>query len=88
MLTNRFGESRRQLVLAALQALLSRAEYIPVVHRVRPMSPDPDDDFVIECAYNAGATIVTENMRELEVARTALGLAVLSATAFVARLQE
>jgi len=65
VLGSRFSVTRRDTVLAALQALLSRAEYFPIISRVRPMSPDPDDDFVIECAYNASALLVTHNTRDL-----------------------
>ena len=66
VLANKFSALRRESVLAALQARLTRAEYVPIISRVRPMSPDPDDDFVIECAYNAGALLVTHNTREFE----------------------
>ena len=88
VLASRFSATRRPTVLAALTALLGRAEYIPVLSRVRPLSHDPDDDFVIECAFNADALLVTQNLRDLKVAQTVLGIPVLNATAFLTRLSE
>lgn len=87
-LANKFSARRRDTVLAALQALLTRAAYVPIISRVRPMSPDPDDDFVIECAYNAGALLVTHNTRDLKIAETALGIPVLGASVLLDRLTE
>ena len=69
VLLRRFPEPRHQAVLAALQALLTRAEYTPIASRVRPLSPDPDDDFVIECAYNSASNIVTRNERDFRVVK-------------------
>ena len=37
----------------------------------RPMSPDPGDEHVIDCAMNAGATVVTWNVRDFKAARDA-----------------
>ena len=88
VLTNRSGESRRTTVLLALQALLDRAEWIPILQRLRPLSIDPDDDFVIECAHSAGASIVTRNLRDLETAQITLGIAVLTPEDFLARLEN
>ncbi len=74
--------------MGALVALLNRAEYTPVAQLVRPLSRDPDDDFVIECAFNARATIVTRNIRDLEIAQDVLGLIVVTPEAFLARLER
>lgn len=87
VLTDRFGDRRRASVLLALQALLDRVEWIPILHRTRPHSVDPDDDFVIECAHAAGAAIVTRNLGDLKVAQT-LGVAVLTPEEFLARLEN
>ena len=83
VLLRKFTEAKHELVLAALQALLSRAEYVPILSRVRPLSPDPDDDFVIECAFNASASVVTRNLRDFRVAETALGMVILNPDAFL-----
>ncbi|MFH1464700.1 MAG: putative toxin-antitoxin system toxin component, PIN family [Pseudomonadota bacterium] len=87
ILTNRFGEAKRPTVLKALQALLDRVEWVPVHHRIRPFSPDPDDDFIVECAFSAEAPIVTRNLRDLNLAEQALGIPVLTPEDFLLRLE-
>jgi len=86
VLTNKLGELKRRKALAALQALLNRAEFVPIAYTVRPMSPDPDDDFVIDCAFNAGAAIVTHNVRHFRGLEQALRIPVLTPQAFIASL--
>ena len=83
VLSNKLARSKRKTALEALPALLSRAEYVPVYIRVRPMSPDPDDDFVIECAVNARAVIVTRNVKDLRIARASLGIPVYEPQVFL-----
>ncbi len=85
-LKNKLGDKKRRLAVGALPALLNRAEFTAVAFRVRPMSPDPDDDFVIECAFNANASIVTKNLRDLRVAESMLRIPVLEPTDFLAHL--
>ena len=87
-LTNKLGASKRRFAVGALSALLNRVEFIPIVYRVRPMSPDPDDDFVIECAFNANASIVARNVKDLRIAESALGVDVLKPSEFLVRLEE
>ena len=87
-LTNKLGTRKRRLAVGALSALLNRVEFIPIVYRVRPMSPDPDDDFVIECAFNANASIVTRNVKDFRIAQSALEIAVLKPSEFLVRLEE
>lgn len=86
VLGNKLGPGKRRLAMPALQALLARAEFVPILYSVRPMSPDPDDDFVIDCAFNAGAQIVTHNLKDFRGAEEALGIGVVSPTEFIARL--
>jgi putative PIN family toxin of toxin-antitoxin system len=88
VLLRKFGGRQHETVLAALQALLRRAEYVPILSRVRPLSPDPDDDFVIECAFNSASSIVTRNERDFRVARSALGILVLDPEAFLKLLED
>ena len=77
---------RREQVLLALQALLDRSEFVPIYFLTRPLSPDADDDFLIECAFNASASLVTSNRRDLIAARDVLGIDVLSPEAFLLTL--
>ena len=78
VLGRKLGGAKRAKALPALQALLSRAEFVAVLTRVRPLSPDPDDDRVIECAYNGHASIVTRNLKDLRIAQEVLGVPVLA----------
>lgn len=86
VLLRRFPPARHPAVEAALQALLVRAEYVPVVVTLRPASPDPDDDFVLECAFNAHATLVSGNAKELEAPCAALRIDYCSPRDFLPRL--
>ncbi len=54
--------------------------------RWRPVSSDPDDDMVIECAVNGKADlIVTFNIRDLRVAQEQFGIRVLTPREFLRR---
>ncbi len=87
VLTNKLRPDRSARALLALQALLSRTEFVPIYYLTRPLSRDPDDDFVIECAFNAGADIVTRNARDLAVAEKSLNIAVLTPEQFLRSLE-
>lgn len=65
ILLRRFPLHRHGDVQAALQALLDRSEYVPIYFRVRPASPDSDDDFLLECAFNGDASLVSRNDKDL-----------------------
>ncbi|HVZ99657.1 MAG TPA: putative toxin-antitoxin system toxin component, PIN family [Caulobacterales bacterium] len=67
-------------VLEVIDALGAVMVPVPVRWRLRPQSSDPDDDFVIEAAFNARADVlVTANRRDLEAACAVLGIRTLSA---------
>jgi putative PIN family toxin of toxin-antitoxin system len=87
VLVGKLEPEKRRVAMGAMVALLNRAEYTPVTALVRPLSRDPDDDFVIECAFNGKATIVTRNIRDLAIAQEALGLDVLTPEEFLSRLE-
>ena len=62
-------------VMVVIDALATVMEPVPIRWRLRPTSPDPNDDFVLEAAWNAGATIlVTEHQRDLEAASATFGV--------------
>ena len=52
----------------------------------RPVSPDPGDEHVIDCAMNAGATVITSNVRDFERAKDALGLHVMTPAEAIVQL--
>jgi predicted nucleic acid-binding protein len=87
VLTNKLGAARNRQALGALQALLDRAEFVPIHFQTRPLSPDADDDFVIECAFNASAPIVTRNLRDLRIAEEVLQIPVLTPERFLKMLE-
>jgi len=73
VLTRDQSQKRQEKTRRALQALLDRAEFVPIVFSYSPQSPDPDDDHVIDCAVNASAPIVTSNIRDFRGASERLG---------------
>ena len=84
------GKTRTQQEWArkAMQALLDRAEFVPITFSYRPQSPDRDDDFVIDCAVNASAAIVTSNVRDFRGAAERLGFDLMTPAALVSVLGE
>lgn len=71
---------------AFLDELAAKSYRTPVNVRWRPVSPDPDDDMVIECAVNGGAeVIVTFNIRDLRPASDLFGIIVLTPREFLSR---
>ncbi len=88
VLTNKLGPAKSKHGTGALQALLNRAEWIPIYRRVRPVSGDPDDDFVLECAFNGSALVVTRNLKDLKVGEEVLGLQVWSPEQFIDELRR
>jgi putative PIN family toxin of toxin-antitoxin system len=78
VLSRKLSETRWQRLKPVLGTLLSQAQFVMVHYSWRPISPDPGDDHVIDCAMNAGAMVITSNVRDFEMAREALGLRVLT----------
>jgi hypothetical protein len=69
-----------------LGALLVQVEFVPIYYSWRPSSPDPGDEHVIDCAMNAGATVISANVRDFELAKRALGLRVMTPVEFLSQL--
>ncbi len=62
-------------VVEVIDALALVMQAVPIRWSTRPLSPDPDDDFVIEAAFNAAADIlVTSNRRDLDAVAASLGI--------------
>jgi hypothetical protein len=66
-----------------LEELLNIADYTSIYFSWRPTSPDPGDDLAIDCAMNAGAIVVTSNIKDFRSARESLGLRVMTPVEFV-----
>lgn len=86
VLLRRFPPARHSAVQGALQALLNRAEYVPIHFQLRPTSPDPGDDFVVECAFNARTLLVTKNTRDFVRPAANLKIDLHTSTTFLALL--
>jgi predicted nucleic acid-binding protein len=66
-----------------LVKLLSIAQYTSIYFSWRPTSPDPGDDLAIDCAMNAGAIVITSNIKDFRSAKESLGLRVMTPVEFV-----
>ena len=74
VLSRKLSSERWCKIQAVLGTLLEKTNFVTIYYSWRPASPDPGDDHVIDCALNAGAIVITSNVRDFELARRALGL--------------
>ncbi|MCZ7571406.1 MAG: PIN domain-containing protein [Ardenticatenaceae bacterium] len=86
VLSRKLSEARWQRIKPILGTLLSQAQFVTLYYSWRPSSPDPGDEHVIDCAMNAGATVVTANIRHFRMAQQALGLRVITPVELVKQL--
>ena len=86
VLSRKLSEARWQRLKSVLGTLLARAQFVVVYYSWRPISPDPGDEHVIDCAMNAGATVITSNVRDFRTARETLGLRVVTPVEAVIQL--
>lgn len=86
VLSRKLSESRWYKLQPILGTLLSYAHFTTIYYTWRPNSPDPGDDLVIDCAMNAGAIVITSNIRDFENAKQSLGLQVMTPTQLVIKL--
>lgn len=69
------GGLDRAMALIVVDALAAVMKPVPIHWRLRPLSPDPGDDLVLEAAFNAGAdSLVTNNPRDFEHVSPRLGI--------------
>ncbi len=83
VLSRKLAPERWILLKPLLGKLLSIAEYTIIYFSWRPTSPDPGDDLAIDCATNAGAIVVTSNIKDFRSARESFGLRVMTPVEFV-----
>ena len=88
VLAHKLSNVRWLAIEPVLGQMLGLAELVLIRFSWRPTSPDPGDDLVIDCAMNAGAPVVTKNLRDFQSARKSLGLAVLTPVEFAIRLDR
>jgi predicted nucleic acid-binding protein len=78
VLARKLSTTRWQRLQPVLGALLTQAQFVTTYYSWRPMSTDPGDEHVIDCAMNAGASVITWNRRDYRLAQQTLGLIVLT----------
>ena len=76
VLESKLSRERWRRLRPVLGTLLRYCEFVPIYFSWRPLSPDPGDDHMIDCAMNAAAVLVTWNVRDFRLAERALGLPV------------
>jgi predicted nucleic acid-binding protein len=86
VLARKLSTRRWNQIQPVLTGLLRQVEFVTIYFSWRPSSTDPGDDHLIDCALNAGAPVVTSNIRDLAQAQKALGLKVMTPTEFVATM--
>jgi hypothetical protein len=88
VLSRKLSSEKWARIKPVLGSLLRKAEYTPIYYLWRPASPDPGDEHLIDCAMNASAALVTENVRDFAAARDSLGLTVFTPITFIKLLAE
>lgn len=88
VLSRKLSPSRWLKIQPVLGTLLSQAQLTIIYYSWRPTSPDAGDDLVIDCAMNAGAIVVTSNIRDFRTASESLALQVVTPTELVMLLVE
>lgn len=78
VLSRKLSATRWRRIQPVLGTLLTQAEFVTVYYSWRPMSPDPGDEHVIDCAMNANAPVITSNIRDFQLAKKELGLRVIT----------
>ncbi len=66
-----------------LRRLISYIQFVPIYYSWRPLSPDPGDEHVIDCALNANAIVITSNLKDFKIAQQEVGLSVMSPSEYI-----
>ena len=86
VLSRKLSEKRWQTLRPVLGKLLNICQFVAIYYSWRPTSPDAGDDLVVDCAMNAGATVITSNLRDFRSAEASLGLQVMTPVELVVEL--
>lgn len=86
VLTRKLSMERWRRLEPVVMAMLRQAQPVDIYFRWRPISQDPSDDHVIDCAMNANAVLVTANMRDFLLAQRVLKLTVMTPVSFLTKL--
>jgi predicted nucleic acid-binding protein len=88
VLARKLRPIRGEAAMLALQALLTRCEYVPIQLSYRPSARDPGDDFIVDCVMNSRALLVTQNVRDFRAASQRFGFPVLRPVDFLTFLEK
>lgn len=88
VLSRKLSPARWERIQPILGALLEQAIFVPNYFMWRPISPDPGDDHVVDCAMNGGAPIVTYNMKDFRNATLILDVPVMTPLEYIHWLTE
>ena len=88
VLSRKLSQFRWIQIQPILRKLLSKAKFTPIYYSWRPTSPDKGDDLVIDCGMNAGAIVVTLNIKDFRKARESLGLKVMTPTELIIKIAK
>ncbi|MEL6334225.1 MAG: PIN domain-containing protein, partial [Cyanobacteria bacterium J06626_26] len=72
VLSRKLSDKRWQALRPVLGELLDLCQFAEIYYSWRPTSPDPGDDLVVDCAMNAGAIVITSNLRDFRNAEASL----------------
>ncbi|MEL7509140.1 MAG: PIN domain-containing protein [Cyanobacteria bacterium J06554_1] len=86
VLSRKLSEKRWQTLRPVLGKLLDICQFVAIYYSWRPTSPDAGDDLVVDCAMNAGSTVITSNLRDFRSAEASLGLQVMTPVELVVKL--
>ena len=76
-------------VLELIEALEAFAEPVEVLSKTRPLSPDPNDDMILDLAINGGAeALVTNNTKHFLAAGRRFGIPVLTPAELLDRMRK
>jgi len=78
VLSRKLSDSRWSKLQLVLGTLLKTAHFTPIYYSWRTISPDAGDDLVVDCAMNAGAIVITANLKDFRQAEESLGLQVMT----------
>jgi len=88
VLSRKLSAPRWATLQPVLGTLIARAEFVPIYYSWRPASPDPGEEHLIDLAMNAGAILVTFNVKDFHQAQDSLGLIVWTPVEFVTMLSR
>jgi hypothetical protein len=79
--------SKRE-ILELIEAMEAFAEPVEVVMKTRPLSPDPNDDMILDLAINGRAeALLTSNTKHFAGAGKRFGIPVLSPAEFLEKMR-